>query len=99
MVYAFNSITISLCLKLCPWAQYKYATGWVKMHSLLVLRGNLPVFVRLTEAKVHDVNALGCLPDDSGAIYLIDKVYVDFNRLYDDFQFNGPSLSQEPRTT
>lgn len=89
MVYAFDSSTISLCLKLCPWAQYKHATGGVKMHTLLDLRGNLPVFVRLTEAKVHDVNALDDLPVERGAIYVIDKGYVDFKRLYKDFQFKG----------
>ena len=99
IVYTFDSSTISLCLKLCLWAQYKHATGGVKMYTLLVLRGNLPVFVSLTEAKVHDVNALDVLPVERSAIYLIDKGYVDFKRLYDDFQLNGPPLSQEPRTT
>lgn len=85
MVYAFDSSTISLCLKLCPWAHYKKDIGGVKMHTQLDLRGNLPVFVRLTEAKVHDVNALDDIIVEMGAIYLIDRGYVDFKRLYDDF--------------
>lgn len=86
MVYAFDSSTISLCLKLCPWAKYKTDIGGVKMHTQLDLRGNLPVFVRLTEASVHDVNALDDIAVEMGAIYLIDNGYVDFKRLNDNFQ-------------
>ena len=86
MVYAFDSSTISLCLKLCPWAKYKSDIGGVKMHTQLDLRGNVPVFVRLTEASVHDVNVLDGINVEMGAIYLIDKGYVDFKRLYRDFQ-------------
>ena len=58
MVYAFDSSTISLCLKLCPWAKFSKHKGGIKMHTLLDLRGNLPVSVYLTEASVHDVKAL-----------------------------------------
>lgn len=86
MAYAFDSSTISLCLKLCPWAKYKTDIGGVKMHTQLDLRGNLPVFVRLTEASVHDVNALDDIAVEMGAIYLIDNGYVDFKRLNDNFQ-------------
>jgi hypothetical protein len=82
MVYAFDSSTISLCLQLCPWAKFRKNKGGVKMHTLLDLRGNLPVFVHLTEASVHDVNALDELYIEPAAIYVMDKGYVDFFRLY-----------------
>lgn len=82
LVYAFDSSTISLCLKLCPWASFRENKGGLKMHTLLDLRGNLPVFVRLTEASVHDVNILDELYIEPGAIYVADKAYVDFYRLF-----------------
>lgn len=82
MVYAFDSSTISLCLKLCPWAKYRKQKGGIKMHTLLDLRGNLPVSVYLTEASVNDVKALDELYIEPSAIYLMDRGYVDFNRLY-----------------
>lgn len=82
MVYAFDSSTISLCLKLCPWAKFRKNKGGIKMHTLLDLRGNLPVSVYLTEASVHDVKALDKLYIEPSAIYLMDKGYVDFYRLF-----------------
>lgn len=82
LVYAFDSSTISLCLKLCPWATFRENKGGIKMHTLLDLRGNLPVFVRLTEASVHDVNILDELYIEPAAIYVADKAYVDFFRLF-----------------
>lgn len=82
MIYAFDSSTISLCLKLCPWAKFRKHKGGIKMHTLLDLRGNLPVSVYLTEASVHDVNALDYLYIGPSAIYLTDKGYVDFYRLF-----------------
>jgi len=82
LVYAFDSSTISLCLKLCPWATFRKNKGGVKMHTLLDLRCNLPVFMRLTEASVHDVKILDDLYIEPGAIYVIDKGYLDFSRLY-----------------
>jgi hypothetical protein len=82
MVYAFDSSTISLCLKLCPWAKFRKNKGGIKMHTLLDLRGNLPVSVYLTEAAVHDVKALDDLYIENSAIYLMDKGYVDFYRLF-----------------
>jgi hypothetical protein len=87
LVYAFDSSTISLCLKLCPWATFRENKGGVKMHTLLDLRGNLPVFVRLTEASVHDVNILDELYIEPAAIYVVDKAYVDFFRLFN--KING----------
>lgn len=82
MVYTFDSSTISLCLKLCPWAKFRKHKGGIKMHTLLDLRGNLPVSVYLTEAAVHDVKALDNLYVEPSAIYLMDKGYVDFYRLF-----------------
>jgi len=86
MVYAFDSSTISLCLKLCPWAQFKQDKGGIKMHTLLDLRGSIPTFVWLSEAKVNDMNGLDVIPIEPGAYYLMDKGYVDFWRLYNYFQ-------------
>lgn len=82
MVYAFDSSTISLCLKLCPWAKFRKNKGGIKMHTLVDLRGNLPVSVYLTSASVNDVKALDDLYIEPSAIYLIDRGYVDFNRLF-----------------
>ena len=80
MVYAFDSSTISLCLRLCPWARFKKEKGGIKLQTQLDLMGNLPVFILLTKASVHDVNALDEICVEMGAIYLIDKGYVDFSR-------------------
>ena len=82
MVYAFDSSTISLCLKLCPWAKYHKNKGGIKMHTLVDLRGNLPVSVYLTSASVNDVKALDDLYIEPSAIYLMDRGYVDFNKLF-----------------
>ena len=82
MVYAFASSTINLCLKLCPWAKFRKTKGGIKMHTLLDLRGNLPVSVYLTTASVNDVKGLDELYIEPAAIYLMDKGYVDFNRLF-----------------
>jgi hypothetical protein len=82
MVYAFDSSTISLWLKLCPWAKFRKCKGGIKMHTLLDLRENIPTFIHLTNASVHDVKMLDELFIEAGAIYLVDKGYVDFGRLY-----------------
>ena len=89
MVYAFDSSTISLCLKLCPWAKFRTTKAGIKMHTLLDLRGNLPVYIHLTDASVHDVKALDTLCVEMGAIYLLDKGYVDFFRLFNHIHMNG----------
>lgn len=89
MVYAFDSSTISLCLKLCPWARFRTTKAGVKMHTLLDLRGNLPVYIHLTDASVHDVKALDNLCVELGAIYLLDKGYIDFFRLFNHIHKNG----------
>ena len=88
-VYAFDSSTISLCLKLCPWAKFRKTKAGIKMHTQLDLRGNIPVFIHLTDASVHDVRALDELCIEMGVIYLLDKGYVDFFRLFNRIHKNG----------
>lgn len=82
MVYAFDSTTIDLCLSLYPWAKFHHQKGAVKMHTLLDLRGSIPVFVDITEGAVHDINVLDKIPVEPGSYYVMDKGYVDFHRLY-----------------
>jgi len=81
-VYAFDSTTIDLCLSLFPWAHFRRAKAGVKLHTLIDLRGNIPCFIRITHAKVHDVKALDHLPIEPGAFYVMDRGYLDFARLY-----------------
>jgi len=82
MVYAFDSTTIDLCLSLYPWAKFHHQKGAVKMHTLLDLRGSIPVFIDITEGSVHDINSLDILPVEPGSYYIMDKGYIDFYRLY-----------------
>ena len=81
-VYALDSTTIDLCLSLFPWARFRKTKSAVKMHTLLDLRGNIPSFVTITDGKIHDVNILDALIPEPGAIYVMDKAYLDFSRLY-----------------
>jgi len=81
-LYALDSTTIDLCMTLFPWAQFRSTKAAVKMHTLLDLRGNLPVSVLITDGKFHDVRALDMLTLEAGAIYLFDRAYVDFKRLF-----------------
>jgi hypothetical protein len=81
-VYALDSTTIDLCLSLFPWARFRTAKAAVKMHTLLDLRGSILTFIDITDGKVHDVNVLDVLIPEPGAIYLMDRGYVDFDRLY-----------------
>ena len=81
-VYAFDSTTIDLCLAMFPWARFRVAKGAVKMHTLLDLRGNIPSFVHISDGKMHDGHALDLLPVEAGAIYVMDRGYVDFLRLF-----------------
>ena len=82
LVYAFDSTTIDLCLSLYPWAKFHHQKGAVKLHTLLDLRGSIPVFIDITEGSVHDVNSLDRLPIEPGSYYMMDKGYIDFHRLY-----------------
>lgn len=81
-VYAFDSTTIDLCLQLFPWARFRRHKGGVKLHTQIDLHGNIPCFLRVTPAAVHDVNLLDQLPREAGAFYLFDRAYVDFSRLH-----------------
>jgi hypothetical protein len=80
--YAFDSTTIDLCLSLFPWAQFRKHKAALKMHTLMDLRGNIPSFIRITAGKVHDVNILDMLIPEPGSIYVMDRAYLDFARLY-----------------
>jgi hypothetical protein len=80
-VYALDSTTIDLCLTLFPWARFRANKAAVKMHTLIDLHGSIPVFIHITDGKVHDVNILDILTPEPGAIYLIDRGYIDFLRL------------------
>ena len=81
-VYALDSSTIDLCLSVFPWALFRSTKSGVKLHTLLDLRGNIPAFVHLSEAKLHDVNVLDLLVPEPGAFYVMDRGYVDFERLF-----------------
>jgi len=81
-VYALDASTIDLCLSLFPWARFRKTKGAVKLHTLLDLRGNIPSFISITEGKVHDVNILDELIPEPGSVYIMDRGYLDFERLY-----------------
>ncbi len=81
-VYAFDSTTIDLCMSLFPWARYKRTQHAMKLHTLLDLRGNIPTFIRITPARLHDVHVLDDLVPEAGAFYVMDRGYLDFERLY-----------------
>ena len=80
--YALDSTTIDLCLSLFPWARFRRRKGAVKLHTLLDLRGNIPCFVRVSHGKMADVTVLDHLPIEPGAFYVMDRGYIDFQRLY-----------------
>lgn len=82
IIYALDSTTIDLCLALFPWAKFRQHKAAVKLHTLLDLHGNIPVFIRITSGKIHDVNILDELIPEAGAFYLFDRAYLDFNRLH-----------------
>ncbi len=81
-VFALDSTTISLSLVLFQWAPGKYSRGAVKIHTLLDLRGSIPSFILITDGKYHDSNVLDVIVPVPGAIYLVDKAYIDFKALY-----------------
>jgi len=82
MVYALDSTTIDLCLSLFPWARFRQHKAAIKLHTLIDLHGPIPVFIWISDGKLHDVNILDVLIPEPGAIYLIDRGYIDFQRLY-----------------
>ena len=82
-VYALDSTTIDLCLSLFEWAPFRKAKAAIKLHTLLDLRGSIPAFIHISDGKMHDVRALDLLPIETGAFYVMDRGYLDFQRLYD----------------
>ncbi len=81
-VYALDATIIDLCLSVFPWARFRQSKGGIKLHTLLDLKGSIPSFIRITEAAVHEINILDELIPEAGAIYIMDRGYLDFERLY-----------------
>jgi hypothetical protein len=81
-VYALDASTIDLCLSMFPWAKFRKAKGAVKLHTLMNLQGNIPEFILISDGKLHDVNVLDHLLPVPGAYYVMDRGYLDFERLY-----------------
>ena len=82
VVYALDSTTIDLCLSLFPWAPSQQSKAAIKVHTQLDLRGSIPTFLQITGGKVHDIHFLDALTPEAGAIYVMDRAYTDFARLY-----------------
>lgn len=89
MIYAFDSSTIELCLKLCPWVEFHHGKGAFKMHTLMDLRGSITIFVLLTSGKVNDAKVMDKIPVERGSFYLMDKGYVAFEKLHKYFHQKG----------
>jgi hypothetical protein len=81
-VYALDATTIDLCMNLFPWARFRKTKSAIKLHTLMNLRGNIPEFIHISEGKMHDVNILDLLIPTPGAFYIMDRGYLDFQRLY-----------------
>jgi uncharacterized protein DUF4372/DDE family transposase len=81
-VYALDSTTIDLCLSVFPWAPFRTAKAAIKLHTLLDLRGNIPTFIHISDGKMHEVNILDQLVPEPGAFYVMDRGFIDFERLY-----------------
>ena len=81
-VYALDSTTIDLCLSVFEWAPFRSTKAAIKLHTLLDLRGNIPTFIHISDGKMHDVNVLDLLLPEPGAYYVMDRGYLDFERLY-----------------
>jgi hypothetical protein len=81
-VYALDASTIDLCLSVFPWAPFRSTKAAIKLHTLLDLRGNIPSFIHISDGKLHDVNVLDLLLPEPGAFYIMDRGYIDFERLY-----------------
>jgi transposase len=80
--YALDSTTIDLCMSLFPWARFRKTKSAIKLHTLMNLRGSIPEFIHISEGKMHDVNILDLLVPAPGAFYIMDRAYLDFERLY-----------------
>ena len=80
--YALDATTIDLCLSMFPWAPFRTTKAAVKVHTLMDLRGSIPSFIHISDGKLHDVNVLDLLIPEPGAFYVMDRAYLDFERLY-----------------
>lgn len=96
-VYALDSTTIDLCLSLFPWAGFRKAKGAVKLHTLLDVRGSIPSFIHISDGRLADVRVLDVLITEPGAFYLMDRAYLDFDRLYTLHQ-NGSFFVTRPKS-
>ena len=81
-VFALDSTTIDLCLSLFPWARFHHSKGAIKMHTLMDLQGAIPLFIHITPGRVNDMNVLDQIPIQPGAVYIMDRGYIDFSRLH-----------------
>ncbi len=81
-VYALDATTIDLCLTVFPWAHFRQTKAAIKLHTLLDLRGSIPTFIHISDGKLHDVNVLDILIPEPGAYYVMDRGYLDYQRLY-----------------
>lgn len=89
MVYALDASTIDLCLSMFRWATFRGTKAAIKLHTMVDLRGSIPVFISITEGSVHDVNILDQIAFEPGSIYVMDRAYVDFGRLFRIHQAGG----------
>ncbi len=80
--YALDATTIDLCLSMFPWAPFRTAKAAVKVHTLMDLRGSIPSFIHISDGKFHDINVLDLLIPEAGAFYVMDRAYLDFERLH-----------------
>ena len=98
-VYAFDATTIDMCLSMYPWAPFRKAKAAIKLHTLLDLRGAVPTFIHITDGKTHEVNILDDLTIESGAYYLLDRGYLDFERLFVIHQAQAFFVTRTKRNT
>ena len=98
-VYALDSSTIDLCLSVFPWARFRKTKGAIKLHTLLDLRSDIPTFIWITDGKVHDVNVLDHLIPEPGAIYVMDRAYLDFQRLFQLHQSSAVFVTRSKTNT
>jgi hypothetical protein len=81
-VYALDATTIDLCLSVFPWAHFQSTKAAIRLHTLLDLRGNIPSFIHISDGKLHEVSVLDQLLPEAGAFYIMDRGFLDFERLY-----------------
>ena len=96
-MYALDATTIDLCLSMFPWAPFRSTKAGVKLHTLLDLRGSIPTFIHISDGKMHDVNVLDLLLIEAGAFYIMDRGYLDFERLYALDQAGGLFITRAKR--